>query len=138
MPLFPPDSLIAMELKDNQSFFKALLKRTLLFNILLLAGMIAFYPEEIGALAAGMGLGVLYILSLAATARSQVKHWQLPLSFFRMLLFAVLIAWLGNFNTLGIIVVICGFLSYKGVLILDCILFVIKSSCSGSKTSDDL
>lgn len=138
MTIPPTGSLIAMELKDNQSFFQALLKRTLLLDTLILGGVAVFYPQHIWALVAGMGLGILYILSLAATARSQIKYLQLPLSFCRMILFAILIAWLGNFKTLGIIVVICGFLSYKGVLILDCILFVIKSSFSGSKTSDDL
>src|SRR5690606_26255099 len=73
-------------------------------------------PQWTSALAAGMGLGLLYLLSLRTNSRQPIPKAQFAFSLVRACLMAAAIVMLGDSEVLRTIIVISGCFSYKIVL----------------------
>lgn len=91
-----------------------------------------FWPAHLETLWAGILLGFGFLVTLMGNAHLPLGKFQIVFSLTRMLLFAYLIVYAGQFNVSEIGVVFCGFLSYKMVLLMDivfqCVIPTPKSS----------
>lgn len=98
------------------AFYRRLFLGTLGLDMLLLGLSFVLWPAAFQPLGIGMGLGLLYLLSVRVNSESPLQGAQFALSLGRAMVLALLIVWLGGNDIFQVIVVFCGCFSYKIVL----------------------
>ncbi|MBY0403588.1 MAG: hypothetical protein K2X66_06785 [Cyanobacteria bacterium] len=96
-------------------------------------GVAIFSPDNLISILKGLVLGTFYQFFLMKNALVPLGKFQIVFSLTRMVLFAYLIVYIANFNFLETGVVICGFLSYKLVLMGECFFQCNRSQFLNSK-----
>ena len=105
-----------MELLEFQPFKRRMWRGTLIFDAVLLVGCALFFPDSLYYLTVGIVVGLIYLKSLLFTAEYPLRKLQIVFSLTRLLCFAYLISSIGSKSAWQFLVVMGGFLSYKGTL----------------------
>lgn len=111
----------AGNMAEFQQFYRRTVFRTLIVNGLLIITASVLAPHWVEYLIYGMVFGLFYLWSLGWNARHPKGNFQFVFSLTRMMLLAYGIVCAAKFRILETGVVICGFLSYKIVLLVECL-----------------
>ena len=113
MMMIPPGIL------DFGQFCKKLWLGTIWVNAVMLLVAVSFFPNLLFQLVEGMVIGAFHLWSLMFSVKAPKRKLQFVFSLTRLALLAYVIVSTANFNIQEISVVICGFLSYKLVLVAE-------------------